>query len=190
MAVSAKAVDVQTSRDVDHNLSADLLFDDVFTQHASFVMRTLIRLGVPDAEVDDISQEVFLIVHKKLDTYNRKCSLRTWIFGILRRVASDFFRRAHVRREYVTESPPEQSICGEEVERRAQIVLMQKALDQLTEKQRSIFILFELEGFSIEEAAQAVGCPKFTAYTRLRSARIKVKKIIENELEDRGGHDR
>ena len=57
-------------------------FDAIYDEYFPFVWRTLHRLGVPKTELDDAAQEVFLVVHRKLDTYDRTSSVRTWLFGV------------------------------------------------------------------------------------------------------------
>src|SRR5687768_11748421 len=82
----------------------------VFDEHAAYVWRALRHLGVPDSELDDYCQEVFLVVHRQLATFEGRSKLRTWIYGICLRVASDRRRRARVRLER-TDSEPARGIA-------------------------------------------------------------------------------
>src|SRR5207302_10408961 len=72
---------------------------EVFRQYAPFVWRALRRLGVPESDVEDVCQEVFVVVHRKLGDFEGRSSLRTWIYGICTRTASDYRRSGRVRRE-------------------------------------------------------------------------------------------
>jgi DNA-directed RNA polymerase specialized sigma24 family protein len=72
---------------------------EVFDEHAPFVWRTLRHLGIRDADLPDVCQEVFVAVHRKLEGFEGRSSLRTWLYGICLRTASDHRRRAYVRRE-------------------------------------------------------------------------------------------
>src|SRR5262245_42468937 len=75
-----------------HTLSIDPLsrsqpkaaegFARVFAEHATLVRRALRRLGVPEADVDDVSQEVFLVVHRRLPSYEGRSAFPTWVYGI------------------------------------------------------------------------------------------------------------
>src|SRR4051812_1143348 len=76
---------------------------EVFREHAPFVWRALRRLGVREADVEDACQEVFVVVHRRLADFEGRSSVRTWVYGICVRVASDWRKRAHVRREIVTD---------------------------------------------------------------------------------------
>ena len=62
---------------------------EIFRQYAPFAWRALRRLGVPDADVEDVCQEVFVVVHRKLGDFEGRSSLKTWIYGICPRTASD-----------------------------------------------------------------------------------------------------
>src|SRR6516165_2467356 len=82
-------------------------FEDVYSEHAAFVMRTVRRLGVNAADVPDTSQQVFMTVHRRLSSFDGSSAVRTWLFGICRRVAADWRDRAHVRREVLSETSVE-----------------------------------------------------------------------------------
>jgi len=156
----------------------------VFTEHAAFVLRSVRRLGVRESEVEDVAQEVFVVVHRKLETWNGTSSMRTWLFGIALRVASAHRRKAHVRRELPDggraepslSAPPEQADALRRKELRAQL---DRALDTLDEGKRAVFVLYELEGVPMNEIAQGLGCALFTAYGRLREARQHVRARFE-----------
>ena len=75
----------------------------VFDEHAAYVFRVLRYLGVRDADLQDVCQEVFITVHRKIDSFEGRSSVRTWLYRISQRAASDYRRRAYVRREVVTD---------------------------------------------------------------------------------------
>jgi RNA polymerase sigma factor (sigma-70 family) len=85
-------------------------FPSIFRDFGPFVWRVLGRFGVPSAELPDVCQETFIVIHRKLDDFRSESSLRTWIFGICYRTASDYRRRAHVRHERVVETLPEPTV--------------------------------------------------------------------------------
>jgi RNA polymerase sigma-70 factor (ECF subfamily) len=161
-------------------------FDQVFREHAPFVWRALQGLGVREADLEDVCQEVFLVVHRKLARFQGRSSMRTWIYGIGLLAASEYRRRPHLRRE-LAEEPPEQSMPAqqhEELERRRTLARLDAALGRLDEDKRAVFVLYELEELSMSEVAEAVGCPLQTAYSRLHAAR----KLIEDAFRA-GEHD-
>jgi RNA polymerase sigma-70 factor, ECF subfamily len=160
----------------------------IFAEQGAFVLRTLRRLGVRPADVEDAGQEVFIVVHRNLGRYDATSSLRGWLFGITTRVASDYRRRAYVRREQMTDPPPDEAAPPDQAERFEQAearALLDRALDQLDDRQRAVFILYELEGLPMADVAELVNCPVQTAYSRLRIAREKVQSFAERALADR-----
>lgn len=157
------------------SVGARLSVRQVFDEHARYVWRALRHLGVADAEIADVSQEVFITVHKKLPEFEGRSSLRTWLYGICLRVASDHRRRAYVRRELPSAEPTaERSVSpepGPGIEDRA---TLRALLDVLDPDKRAVLVLYEIEGFTMKEVAEIVDCPVQTAYSRLHAARERL----------------
>lgn len=156
-------------------------FGRIYAGHAAFVWRTLRRMGVRDADLEDVCQETFMVVHRRLPEFDGRAPVGAWLFGICMRLASDYRKRAHIRRETaVAETPdegrpPEQLAAVERTQARAQL---DRILDSLDEDKRAVFVLFELEQWAMADVAQAVGCPVQTAYARLYAARKQVQDAV------------
>ncbi len=153
-----------------------LAFADVYAAHSSFVWRSLRRLGVPSTDIEDASQETFVVIHRRLAEFQHRSSLKTWVFGICLRVASDWRKRAHLKRETAfDEAPVQRTQSGDlptaAIARRQARQKLDRALDALDEDKRAVFVLFELEQLPMQEVAETVGCPVQTAYARLYAAR-------------------
>jgi RNA polymerase sigma-70 factor (ECF subfamily) len=151
---------------------------EIFREHAPFVWRGLRRLGVPESDVEDVCQEVFVVVHRKLGDFEGRSSLRTWIYGIAARTASDYRRSGRVRREVVTDAPPDVAHEGGQHDALAlkqARAMLDRILDELDDDKRSVFVLYEIEELTMAEVADALGCPLQTAYSRLHAAR----KVVE-----------
>jgi RNA polymerase sigma-70 factor (ECF subfamily) len=149
-------------------------FAEIFRDYAPFVLRVMHHFGVAAADVNDQSQEVFVAVFQGLEGFAGRSSLRTWIYGICRHVASNYRRRAYIRRERAVAELPEHACPPEQhaaLERREAGPEMQRLLDSLDEEKREVFVLYELEELSMKETADICGCPLQTAYSRLRAAR-------------------
>ena len=163
-------------------------FAAIFREHAPFAWRVLRRLGVRESDVEDAAQEVFLVVHRRLRDFEGRSSLRTWIYGICVRVASDHRRRAHVRREQPTDRPPERAGSApqpRELEARQARALLDAALSRLDDDKRAVLVLFEIEEVAMKDVAEAVGCPLQTAYSRLYAARRELREAL-GELSEGG----
>ncbi len=153
-------------------------FEAIYREHAPFVWRFVRRLGIHPADVEDVCQEVFVVVHRRYADYDPTTLLRTWIAGIAMRTASDHRRRAHRRHETVGDvpegaAPPTQ---GEEIDQARARLFLDRALDELDDDKRAVFVLFELEQLPMAEVAETVGIPLQTAYSRLAVARKKIEE--------------
>ncbi len=158
-------------------LSVGLVFDDVFRAEAANVGRALRYLGVAEASLDDACQEVFLVVHRRLAEFTGG-SLRAWIRQICVNVARTQKRTVRRRREDVVDVPPEVSSPPTQhgaVERRQLREKLLTLLDELSEAQRTVFVLYEIEQLAMAEVALAAACPIQTAYSRLHAARAKIQ---------------
>lgn len=142
--------------------------------HFDFIWRSLRRLGVPHADVDDSAQEVFMVASRRLDDIEPGRE-RAFLFGTAARVASTFRRTVSRRREHggmdlddtVDPSPdPEQAIAR----LRSRETLQQLLLDMDLEY-RTVFVLFELEQLAVPEIAELLEIPVGTVASRLRRAR-------------------
>ena len=161
-------------------------FRAIFDAHARFVWRSLLGLGVPENDVPDASQQVFVVLQGKLDQINEGCLVSTFVYGICLRVASDFRRRAHVRRERLCAMPPERATAAPQetiVSHREAWVSLRAALDAIDPAQREVFVLYEIEELAMAEVARAVGCPLQTAYSRVHAARKSVAAALGEHLE-------
>jgi RNA polymerase sigma-70 factor (ECF subfamily) len=161
--------------------------DKIFREHGPFVWRAIRRLGVAPSDVDDAVQEVFVVVHRKLGEYEGRSQMRTWLYGIAVRVAAAQRRRSHARHEVVTEEPIMPSDVsssdpeGAAAEREA-LVLLDRALDELDDDKRAVFVLYEVEGLEMPEVAEALACPVQTAYSRLHAARKEVERSMRRAM--------
>ncbi len=152
-------------------------FTDVFAQYGPYVLGLVRRLGVQEREVEDVAQEVFVIVHRQLPAFEGRSTLKTWICGIALRAAANHRRKAYRRHERPDAFLNEPAIAAsqeDELDRSRQAAALQRALDGLSDKLRQVFVLYEIEELPMLDVARAVGCPRFTAYTRLRAARSAI----------------
>jgi RNA polymerase sigma-70 factor (ECF subfamily) len=147
----------------------------VFSEHVSFVWRTLRAMGVPEADREDVAQEVFLVVRKQLAGYEERGSMRAWLVAIARRVVSDHRNRAHFRHELPRDTLPERGTDPKgKLEARSALERVEAVLSEIAPEQRQVFLLYEVEGLTMPEIAEALGAPLQTCYSRLHAARDRV----------------
>ncbi len=156
-------------------------FETVYEQHFDFVWRSLRRLGVREACLDDAAQDVFVVVHRKLDSFEGRSSLKTWLFGIALRVARNYHRTAQRRdAEALPETVADASAPGpHEATAQAEAVrLLHSLLDTLCDDRRAVFVMMELEQMSAPEVAEALSVNLNTVYSRLRKARVDFEAAL------------
>lgn len=158
-------------------------FDQVYAEGFAFVFRVLRSLGVHSHRLEDAAQDVFTVVHRKLGEFDGRSSIRTWLFGIARRVASDY-RRSERRKWFGLVALPAELECQRasphaslEAQRAADFV--DDFLKSLSTEKREVFALAFMEEMPAAEVAQALGIPLNTAYSRIRTVRAQLKRALE-----------
>ena len=155
---------------------APLRVEDVYEAHFDFVWRTARRLGTPELHLDDVVQEVFVVVQRRLGDFEGRSELKTWLFSITRRIV-----RAHMRQNQrqgrasiddvpelpdVTTPDAETQLASDEDTR-----LLYALLDELDDDKREVFVLSELEEMSGPAIAEALDLHLSNVYARVRVAR-------------------
>ena len=156
-------------------MAAELDVVQIYEQHFDFVWRSLRRLGVAPTDLEDAAQDVFVVVHRRLSSFEHRSTLKSWIFGIALRIAKVYRHKTARQRTGVpadeallvcTSASPEQARVHVQAAEQVQLLL-----DELDDDKRAVFILAELEQLPAAEIAVALGIPVNTVYSRLRLAR-------------------
>ena len=162
-------------------------FRTLYETHLDFVWRNLRRLGVQVSEVEDRTQEVFVVAHRRFDEFeDRGHGARAWLFQIVLRVASD--ARRHRRRHpedpdggdatsRASVEPPQ----AEAVARREALWRLDAALECIDVGRRAVLVLHEIEEMTAPEIASVLGIPLNTVYSRLRVARVELEQALARQ---------
>jgi RNA polymerase sigma-70 factor (ECF subfamily) len=158
-------------------------FAEVFRAHLPFVWRVLRSIGVPPADIEDVCQEVFVVVHRKLPAFEPRASLSTWIYGICWRVWKDQKGRSYRRHEEPMDVLPEGRAIdrtppptpGDWANHNEALQILNVILNGLDENKRAMFVLCDLERVPMKDVVAMLGCPLQTGYTRLHAAREHVR---------------
>jgi RNA polymerase sigma-70 factor, ECF subfamily len=156
-------------------------FRSLFETEFEYVWHTLRRLGVRERDLEDVTHDVFLAVHKKLHTFDGARPKRPWLFAFAYRFASDYRKLARHRREVLELAPETRDHSPSAFDRAAfgeTLDLARRALDTLPLDRRAVFVLHELDECPMPEVAEALGIPLNTAYSRLRLAREDLASAI------------
>jgi RNA polymerase sigma-70 factor (ECF subfamily) len=151
-------------------------FETVYDTYFPYIWRSVQRLGVPFSQADDVVQDVFVVVHKKLHDFEGRSTLKTWLYGIALRVARAYRQEARRSGERVALDAEEvQAPAGmrpdEQAENAEAARVVNSLLDGIDDDQREVFVLAELEQLSAPEIADVIGVKLNTVYSRLRLAR-------------------
>jgi RNA polymerase sigma-70 factor, ECF subfamily len=162
-------------------------FDSIYDQYFSFAWRMARRLGVADEALDDVCQEVFVVVHRRLHEFEGRSSLKTWVFGILHNIVlvhhRALGRKSPAHRSNAPLVDPETLVDAtagpyEQLSNAEASVIAQQLLDQVDEDKRAVLVLVELEEMSVADVAEAMGTNLNTTHARLRAARKQFTQAV------------
>ncbi len=167
--------------------------EDIYLEHVSMVWRGLRRLVVPEANIEDAVQDVFLVAHRRLADFEGRSSLKTWLYGIVLRVAKDH-RRAQVRQAHRAEQLAQILSTGgaseqtpiEQAERREANQALHAILAELDPEYREVLVLVELEGLSVRDVAGVLHLHVRACQRRLRKAHTAFEKKLARYLQPDG----
>jgi RNA polymerase sigma-70 factor (ECF subfamily) len=162
---------------------APLEFRSLYAAEFTFVWRCLGALGVQPANLDDAAQEVFLVVHRRLTEFRGESTVRTWLYEIVRKVASNAkraMRRKGHNAELSGEEPSRQPGPFERVESHETVAFIQAFLCELDDKKRDVFVLAIIEQLTIPEVATILGIPINTALHAPACREARISRGVAN----------
>ena len=179
----------QTSREIPP-------FAVVYEEYFDLVWSAVRQLGASNEAIDDLVQEVFVVIHARLNTVQQIESLRSWVYGVARRTMSTYRRSRRSRNasgaeyaevaSWIEPLPPTPHDMSVLADRRR---LLLKLLGELDESKREVFSLSEIEGFTAPEIAEALEIPVNTVYSRLRAARQTFEQALSRHKAGQKGSD-
>jgi RNA polymerase sigma-70 factor, ECF subfamily len=149
----------------------------IYREHFAYIWAVLRRLGVPEADLEDLVQEVFVVAHRRLHTFEQRSSIRTWLYAIAVRLYLNDSRRRSRRGSPVDVSSSNLPIADDGLDPEAHTARAQarrmlgELLENLDADKRVVFVLSELEGLPAPAIARITGANTRTVYSRLRAAR-------------------
>lgn len=160
-----------------------LEFRAIYERWFAEVSRWIRAMGGPEAEREDLVQDVFLVVHRRLPDFDGQ-NLPGWLYQIARHRVRDFRRLLWVRHLLFGSVPLSESLSkggaspADSLETNEKRVLLERLLGKLNESERASVVLFEIDGYSGEEIAQIQGVPVNTVWARIHKARKKLKASL------------
>jgi len=163
-------------------------FRELYRTHRRHVARLVQRILGPDPEVEDVIQEAFIQVHRSLPSFQGSSLLSTWIHRVAVNVALQHIRRRRRRRAgpvSVVSEPPDpvapDAPPDEEALQNDRMRKLYSALDEISPKKRTVFVLHEVEGLTAEQISKLMRTPLITVRTRLFYARKALYAALAND---------
>ncbi len=191
-AACVAALDAESGPVVSSSTGSVPSFAQIYTRYFDFVWACTRRLGVSEAELDDVVQEIFVVVHSRIHTLEQPSSLRSWIYGIIKRTASNYHRSKRAQGAATLSPPPDidyplQPSPQELAEQSDHVKLLWELLDSLEPPKREVFVLAELDEMTAPEISMAIDVPLNTVYSRLRAARQEIEEaLVRHNARTRG----
>jgi RNA polymerase sigma-70 factor (ECF subfamily) len=163
-------------------------FDELLSRHERKILRVLRLLGIPQTDREDVAQEVFIRVFKHLSGYRPGKSFSGWVYRITVNAAHDHQTKAGRRGsrevtwdEHREDSPDARPGPGEILAERENMGKLESAVLSLSERERAVFVLCELEGLSTKEVAQSLRITTITVRRHMARARSRLQLILEEK---------
>lgn len=169
------------------NASDSDAFREILRTHQTTIFQLVYRMVGNRADAEDLTQEIFWKVYRKLDTFQEESSLGTWLHRIASNTCLDYLRKKHHSTEYVDDwealefrmNLPSVQNSLEKIIRQEHMEQVQDALAELPEKQRLVFLLYYQQDLSYREIAEVLEIPLKTVGTHLHRSRSQLRASLE-----------
>jgi len=165
-------------------------FEEVYNRHHRRVYAICLRMLKNANEAEDLTQDVFIQLHRKIGSFRGDSAFTTWLHRLTVNQVLMHFRKRTVKFEKTTEEgeTPEQIVLGSEKPGKMPVVdkiALENAIKQLPAGYKSVFVLHDIEGFEHEEVARILGCSVGTSKSQLHKARLKLRKLLKRKAPPR-----
>jgi RNA polymerase sigma-70 factor, ECF subfamily len=188
--VEANLNTVVNGTDINSALAGEKMsgFDELYRRHYRRVYSICLRMTGNVAEAEDLTQEVFIQLHRKLASFRGESAFTTWLHRLTVNQVLMHFRKRSVKSELTTDDGEiPDSIDPDTINPEAMPIVdrisIETAISQLPPGYRTAFILHDVEGYEHEEIAKILGCSPGTSKSQLHKARLKLRRLIQQRAE-------
>jgi len=162
-------------------------FEQLFERHNRRVYSLCLRMTQNTAEAEDLAQEAFIQLFRKIGSFRGESAFTTWLHRLTVNQVLMHFRKKRVKLERTTEEgeTPVQVVRGTENPNKMPVldrISLDSALKQLPPGYRSVFVLHDIEGHDHEEIAKILGVAVGTSKSQLHKARMKLRGLLKKEI--------
>lgn len=161
-------------------------FEELYVRHNRRVYSVCLRMTQNVAEAEDLAQEAFIQLFRKIGSFRGESAFTTWLHRLTVNQVLMHFRKRSVKLERTTEEgeTPVQIVRGTEDPNRMPVIdriSLDSALKQLPPGYRSVFVLHDIEGHDHEEIAKILGVAVGTSKSQLHKARMKLRRLLQKQ---------
>lgn len=187
-------LDVNSAKDFELTQAAAngnmIAFEEIYNRHHRRVYSICLRMLQNATEAEDLTQDVFIQLHRKIGSFRGDSAFTTWLHRLTVNQVLMHFRKRNVKFEKTTEEgeTPIQIVGGTENPRKMPVVdkiAIEDAIGQLPDGYRNVFVLHDVEGYEHEEVARILGCSVGTSKSQLHKARLKLRKLLQKKAPPR-----
>ncbi|MDQ3181592.1 MAG: RNA polymerase sigma factor [Acidobacteriota bacterium] len=167
-----------------------MAFEEIYNRHHRRVYSICLRMLQNTTEAEDLTQDVFIQLHRKIGSFRGDSAFTTWLHRLTVNQVLMHFRKRNVKFEKTTEEgeTPIQIVGGTQNPRKMPVVdkiAIEDAIAQLPDGYRNVFVLHDVEGYEHEEVARILGCSVGTSKSQLHKARLKLRKLLQKKAPPR-----
>jgi len=187
-------IDVKAAKDFELTQAAAngnmIAFEEVYNRHHRRVYSICLRMLQNATEAEDLTQDVFIQLHRKIGSFRGDSAFTTWLHRMTVNQVLMHFRKRNVKFEKTTEEgeTPVQIVSGTANPLKMPVVdkiAIEHAIEQLPTGYRNVFVLHDVEGYEHEEVARILGCSVGTSKSQLHKARLKLRKLLQKKAPPR-----
>lgn len=165
---------------VERCLNGDLgAFEDLYRQHSTRLYNLAFRMVGNAADAEDLLQDIFLTVYRKLESFRGASALGTWLYRLGMNVCLDRLRSKAARQDQATDALDER-LGGQTTGSLAGVsrIDLERAIASLPEGSRAAFLLHDVEGFDHTEVGQMLGVAEGTSKSQVHKARLRIREFL------------
>ena len=191
-------IETQETEEINYDASTDFTlaqrasngdltaFEEIYSRHHRRVYSVCLRMLQNPTEAEDLTQEVFIQLYRKIGSFRGDSAFTTWLHRMTVNQVLMHFRKRSVKYEKTTEEgeTPVQVVHGTENAQKMPVVdkiALDNAIKQLPPGYRNVFVLHDIEGYEHEEVARILGCSVGTSKSQLHKARLKMRKLLQKK---------
>jgi RNA polymerase sigma-70 factor, ECF subfamily len=160
-------------------------FSELYQRYRQAVYLLSYRVVRNQADADELLQESFIRAYRYLGRYKSEYSFYTWLRTIVINLGRDWLRKRKVQQagleSYAEENPQTPRVVNK-LDQMGDRQLLDQAMDELSSQQRLSFVLFEVEGLTLEEISVQLNCSVGTIKTHLHRARNQLRKKLKDKM--------